>query len=62
VLGNHVLDRVALGLLFQVAADPGTLGAGKDCLDAGLAGGQGAVVEVGGVVDVPGVACRLSST
>jgi len=59
VLGDHVLDRVALGLLFQVTAYPGTLGAGKNCLNTGLVGGEGAVVEVGGVVDVPGVACRV---
>jgi len=56
VLRNHVIDRVALGLLLQVAANPGAFGGEPGSLRRRARRQPGAVVEVGSVVDVPGVA------
>ena len=47
-------DGIALGLPLDLAVDPRALGPLEDRIDAGLARGQGPVVEVGRVVDVAG--------
>ena len=56
MLGHDVGDGVALGLLLQLARNPGALGSGQDRVDVGLVVGQRPVVEVRRVVQVAGLA------
>ena len=55
VLGHYAGDGVALGGLLQGGADPGAFGPGEDGFVLRFVWGQGAIVEVGGVLDVAGV-------
>ena len=52
VLGHHPRHRVALRLLFELAADPVAFGPLEEGFHARLALGERPVVEIGGVVDV----------
>ena len=52
-------DQVTHGALFEIAGDPSALGPGKEGVDLRLVVVQGAVVEVGGVLHVAGIAGRI---
>ena len=56
VLGHDMSNGVVLRLLFERPGDPGAFGPGQQVGHRGLLGGERPIVEVGGVVQVPGLA------
>ncbi|OQB38220.1 MAG: hypothetical protein BWY09_01407 [Candidatus Hydrogenedentes bacterium ADurb.Bin179] len=55
VAGHDLGDGIALGFLFQGAGNPGAFGLGQQVLDARFFFFEGAIIQVGGIVQVPRV-------
>jgi hypothetical protein len=59
VFGNDRRNGMSQGFLLQISGNPATLGAGQHSIYARFVGPEGAIVQIGCVVEVAGLACGV---